>query len=144
MTPWEVINEVLAHRNPRQDLAWLANRLQFSIQRVYNWKDRGVPTKHYRDVAAALGISIDQLEGLSPLPWENSFPWPFSAALQERVEDMSSEERTELEADIWRLVLKQEPPSVVKEQLRKAKETVERLGLSVTRITSGAETTQKS
>jgi hypothetical protein len=70
MTPWEVIEEALAHMRPVRSLQWLADEIKVSIQVVVNWRTRGVPPRRYRDVAAALGITIDQLEGVEPLPWE--------------------------------------------------------------------------
>jgi len=41
MTPWENINAELERR--RLGWQWLADRLEMSIQRVGNWKDRGIP-----------------------------------------------------------------------------------------------------
>lgn len=70
MTPWEVIQEALLHRRPIRNLQWLAEQLGVSIQAVVNWRARGVPANRYRDIAAALGINIDQLEGIEPPPWE--------------------------------------------------------------------------
>lgn len=70
MSPWEVIQEALDHKKPRRNLQWLADQIGASIQVVVNWKTRGVPAKRYRDVASALGITIDQLEGVERLPWD--------------------------------------------------------------------------
>lgn len=42
---------------------WLADEIGYSIQRVHNWKSRGVPPSAFADVAAALGWSIDRLLG---------------------------------------------------------------------------------
>lgn len=69
MSPWEVIEESLLRHRPARNLQWLADRLGTSIQVVHNWKSRGVPAKRYREIAEALGVTLDQLEGLSPLPW---------------------------------------------------------------------------
>ena len=69
MTPWEVIELALAHKRPARNLQWLADEIGVSIQVVSNWKARRVPAKRYREIAAALGISLDQLEGIEPLPW---------------------------------------------------------------------------
>jgi hypothetical protein len=69
MTPWEVIEEALVHKKPRRNLQWLADQLATTIQVVHNWKARGVPARRYRDIASVLGINVDQLEGLAPLPW---------------------------------------------------------------------------
>jgi hypothetical protein len=70
MTPWEVIQLALAHKTPKRNMQWLADQLDMSIQAVSNWKGRGVPARHYREIASALGITVDQLEGLERLPWE--------------------------------------------------------------------------
>lgn len=70
MTPWEVIEEALLHKRPVRNLQWLADQLGTTIQVVVNWRTRGVPPRRYRDIAAALGLTIDQLEGVKPLPWE--------------------------------------------------------------------------
>lgn len=71
MTPWEVIEEALAQKRPPRGPAWLAEQLKERIQVVSNWKSRGkVPASRYREVAQILGLTVDQLEGLAPLPWE--------------------------------------------------------------------------
>lgn len=70
MTPWEVIEEALAHRRPRRGPKWLADELHEKIQVVSNWKARGVPARRYRDIATVLGLTIDQIEGIEPLPWQ--------------------------------------------------------------------------
>jgi hypothetical protein len=70
MTPWEVIEGTLEHTRPRRNLQWLADRMNVSIQVVVNWRKRGVPARRFRDIASALGITVDQLEGLERLPWE--------------------------------------------------------------------------
>jgi hypothetical protein len=72
MTPWEVIQLALAHKTPPRNMQWLADQLSMSIQAVSNWKGRGVPARHYREIASALGITVDQLEGLERLPWEST------------------------------------------------------------------------
>lgn len=69
MTPWEVIEEALAHRRPRRTFQWLAEQLGIEPQAVGNWKSRGVPPRRYRDIAAVLGLSLDQLEGIEELSW---------------------------------------------------------------------------
>jgi hypothetical protein len=70
MTPWQVIEEALLHKRPVRNLQWLADQIGVSIQVVVNWRLRGVPPRRFRDIAAALGITVDQLEGVSPPPWE--------------------------------------------------------------------------
>jgi phage repressor protein C with HTH and peptisase S24 domain len=68
MTPWERINAELLRRHS----GWqkLANHLNFDIQRVHNWKSRGIPSKQYRSIADFLGQSIDWIEGLEEQPKE--------------------------------------------------------------------------
>lgn len=102
MTPWEIIEQALTHRKPPRSPKWLADQLgNTSIQVVQNWKTRGVPPARYRAIASALGISVDQLEGLAPLPWEKDFPWPFSSELQEQIELRNSDELLDLEIAMW-------------------------------------------
>ena len=64
MSPWEVIDAELKKR--RLNWQWLADRLEMTIQRVQNWKKRGVPASHYRAIADALSpLTVDQIEGVS-------------------------------------------------------------------------------
>jgi transcriptional regulator with XRE-family HTH domain len=70
MDTWHVIEEALHHMRPRRSPLWLAEKLGVKIQVVSNWKARGVPVARLREIAAALGITLDQLEGLEPVPWE--------------------------------------------------------------------------
>lgn len=70
MTPWQVIEQALLHRRPSRSPKWLADQLGEKIQVISNWKARGVPARRYREIAQALGITVDQLEGLAPLPWD--------------------------------------------------------------------------
>lgn len=74
MTPWEVIQEALLRKRPVRNLQWLADQVGVSIQVVSNWKARGVPAKRFRDVAAVLDLTIDQIEGIAPLPWDSETP----------------------------------------------------------------------
>jgi hypothetical protein len=70
MTPWEVIEQALQHKKPPRNLQWLADQLEVSIQVVVNWRSRGVPARRFRDIASALGLTVDQIEGVERLPWE--------------------------------------------------------------------------
>ena len=45
------------HRGPQ----WLADELGCSVQRVVNWRSRGVPPSAYADIARVLGWSVDRL-----------------------------------------------------------------------------------
>lgn len=62
MTPWQRIDNELTRR--RLGWQWIANGLGFDIQRVHNWKARGVPAMHFRAIADLLGKTIDWIEGL--------------------------------------------------------------------------------
>jgi DNA-binding transcriptional regulator YdaS (Cro superfamily) len=88
MSPWEVIEEALLHKRPVRNLQWLADQLGVSAQVVSNWKARGVPAKRYRDVASAIGVTLDQLEGLEPLPWLRVAQ---QSDLSEEVQSLASE-----------------------------------------------------
>lgn len=70
MTPWEVIEEALLRRRPARNMKWLAEQLGEKIQTVSNWKARGVPARRFREIGKALGLSVDQIEGLEALPWD--------------------------------------------------------------------------
>lgn len=100
MTPWQVIEEALAHKRPPRSQKWLAEELGESVQTISNWKNRGVPARRFRDIANVLGLTVDQIEGLHPLPWDrpNSAAWPFSNELLNRVLILLDDERGRLEA----------------------------------------------
>lgn len=88
VTTWEIIEEALAHRRPRRSPQWLADQLRVTIQVVSNWKGRGrVPANRLRDIATVLGLSIDQLEGLEPPPWEEATT---TAGLSPKVTELAS------------------------------------------------------
>jgi hypothetical protein len=72
MDTWQIIEEALIHMRPRRTMLWLSEQLGVSIQVVSNWKARGGPASRRREIATALGMSVDQLDGLTPLPWEES------------------------------------------------------------------------
>lgn len=100
MTPWQVIEEALARKRPPRGPKWLADALGESIQTVSNWKARGVPVKRYREIANALGLTVDQVEGIEPLPWErfsDGGGWPFSDELHRKVIILSDEQLYRLE-----------------------------------------------
>lgn len=87
-TPWQVIEEALARKRPPRGPKWLADELNESIQTVSNWKVRGVPVRRYREIANALGLTVDQIEGLEPLPWERlaqDSGWPFTVVTREEI-----------------------------------------------------------
>lgn len=58
---WQVIeNELVARGRSAQ---WLADQLGMPIQRVHNWKSRGVPAAQHAAVAHVLGWTVDRLTG---------------------------------------------------------------------------------
>ncbi len=62
MTPWERLNNELFRR--KLGWQWVANGLHFDIQRVHNWKSRGIPAMHFRAIADLFGTTVDWIEGL--------------------------------------------------------------------------------
>jgi hypothetical protein len=44
-------------------MQWLADKLGYSVQRVHNWKVRGLPRSAYPEVAAVFKESIDWVAG---------------------------------------------------------------------------------
>jgi hypothetical protein len=83
MTVWEIIEAALARQfRPPRDQQWLASTLGITPQAVHGWKKEGVPARRFRDIATALGLTVDQLEGLAPLPWDRG--WPFADVEPER------------------------------------------------------------
>lgn len=97
MTTWEVVELVLAHR--RKSQKWLAEQLDCKIAVTSNWKKRGnVPSERRREVANVLGLTLDQLEGYAPLPWDKPAEWPFEDRdLYDRVRSLDPEQRLEVQ-----------------------------------------------
>jgi SOS-response transcriptional repressor LexA len=60
---WTRIEEELARRG--RGWQWLADQMGMKIQRVQNWKTRGVPKGAYPDLAAALGKTMDWVAGIA-------------------------------------------------------------------------------
>ena len=44
----------------RGDVAAFARKLNTSVQRIYNWKDRGIPKAALLEVSAAIGMTVEQ------------------------------------------------------------------------------------
>ncbi len=61
---WTLVEAELTHR--RKGPQWLADALGFTIQRVQNWKTRGVPANAFPAVAAAFGESVEWISGVAP------------------------------------------------------------------------------
>lgn len=104
VTPWQVIEEALLHRRPARTPQWLADQLGLSIQVVSNWKSRRVPPGRYRQIAELLGLSIDQLEGIAPLPWQNLDAWPFPDIDRERFRALTPVQLGEIQAEVRRML----------------------------------------
>lgn len=99
MTPWQVIEEALARRRPPRGQKWLADELGESIQTISNWKTRGVPARRFREIANALGLTLDQIEGIEPLPWDVAAgdSLPLSDDLRQKLLTLSDEALYRLE-----------------------------------------------
>lgn len=104
MTPWEVIEEALARRKPPQKPQWLADRLGVTAQVMTNWKRRGVPAARYRAIAEALGLTVDQVEGVAPPPWRNEAGWPFPDIEQSRFQKLTELQKGEVQAKVRELI----------------------------------------
>lgn len=124
MTPWEIIEEALQRRRPPRGNQWLSEQLmqkegiEVSIQAMGHWRKRGVPAAKRRAIGAVLGLSVDQIDGLAPPPWEQQSSWPFpDMALLQRVEALEHDQRVEIQAKIREIVEKFE--SAQKSQLGK-------------------------
>lgn len=104
MAAWDVVDNALAHR--RKQMKWLAEELRVSIAVVSNWKSRNkVPAERVREVATALGLTVDQLEGYAPPPWERPAEWPFEdRALYDRIKGLRPEQRLEIQGAMRKMV----------------------------------------
>ena len=76
-----------------REVAWLADKLDTSQQRVYNWKTRGVPASALAGIAAALGWTVDQVLGLKAPPSE----WPFETIAAARWAALNPHQRAMVE-----------------------------------------------
>ena len=52
---WHRVIALAEKRAPGRAVAWLAEQLGYEIQRVQNWKTRGVPRAEYPLIAERLG-----------------------------------------------------------------------------------------
>lgn len=101
-TAWERIDsEVKRQYKGDAPVQWLADKLNYSLQRVQNWRSRGIPTDAWYDLAVALGVSIDWIAGLVENPRhtlgakEASIPtaWPFTAVTLQRFRGIPEEDQ---------------------------------------------------
>jgi hypothetical protein len=76
-----------------REVAWLAAKLKMKIQRVNNWKTRGVPASCLVDIASALGWSVNQVLGLA----EPASMWPFETISAERLARLTARQAAMLE-----------------------------------------------
>lgn len=93
---WALIERAIAAKpdGKGREVAWLSDKLGCTIQRVNNWKARGVPTSALQDIADALGWSVDALHGRADPP---SDPWPFETVPRERFDALSERQKGALE-----------------------------------------------
>lgn len=116
MTPWEVIEAALARKKPPRKVQWLGDKISASAQVMTNWKKRGVPPARYREIADALGLTVDQLEGVAPLPWAASeSAWPFPGIDQARYEKLDIWQKGEIQGKVREMIEKFEQESAAKQ-----------------------------
>lgn len=68
-----------------REVAWLASKTGMTLQRLNNWKTRGVPASSLPAVAQALGWSVNRVLGL-PEPQSD---WPFETISRERFQRLT-------------------------------------------------------
>jgi len=103
MTAWDNIDAELHRR--RLGWQWLADRLEMTIQRVANWKVRGVPAKHLRQIAEILQpISIDEIEGVQSKPPTTVSGWPFPLVDESRYRNLRPEIQGYLQSELNALI----------------------------------------
>lgn len=111
MTPWEVVEGALARRKPKRNQAWLAQQLGVGTQAVTNWKLRGsVPTGQYRALADLLHLTVEQIEGRAPAPWEKGDGWPFPDIDRARFDRLTEMQQGEIQGEVRKLIEKFEAP----------------------------------
>lgn len=104
MTPWQVIEEALGRRKPPRKPQWLADQLGVSAQVLTNWKARQVPPARFRAIADVLGLTVDQIEGLAPLPWETETGWPFPDIDQSRFNRLTDLQKGEIQRKVREMI----------------------------------------
>lgn len=105
MEPWDVIEGALARRKPPRDQAWLATQLGIRAQAVTNWKTRGVPKTQYEALADLLGLSLEQIAGRAPPPWEaEAGGWPFPDIDSARWARLTELQKGEIQAKVRELI----------------------------------------
>jgi hypothetical protein len=106
MSPWEVIESALSRRKPPRDQKWLAQELGIGAQAITNWKKRGVvPSAHYAALAELFGLSMEQIAGKAPAPWEGSSgEWPFPDIDSARFMRLTPTQRGEIQGKVRELI----------------------------------------
>ena len=107
MTPWEVIEGALARKKPQRSQDWLAEQLGTTAQAVSNWKDRGVPKGRYEQLSEILGLTMEQVAGKAPVPWERpGGEWPFPDIDPARFARLTDSQRWEIQLRARELIEK--------------------------------------
>lgn len=93
---WERVRAEIATRpgGAGREMAWLADKLTCSIQRIKNWERRGVPTTAYQEIADALGWPIDVIAGRGAPPGD---PWPFESISRAEFDALTERQKGMLE-----------------------------------------------
>lgn len=90
---WDRVERWLSKRN--RNAQWLADRLNYSKQRVSNWKKRDIPKSEFPAIAAELGETTDWLAGLAPAKSLDSDRLsPMARKLAQEFDTISDPEKT--------------------------------------------------
>lgn len=80
-------------KRKKRSWSWLASRMNYSAERVGNWKTRGIPAASHADIAVALGVTVDWLIGVGsadagrePSPMAMRIAWEF-----DRIQDEAAQ-----------------------------------------------------
>lgn len=84
-----------------REMAWIAERLNISVQAVQNWTDKGVPARRHADLADALGLSVDDLLGRE---MKNDPAWPFETVSRHKFEALSERQKGVVESELNRVI----------------------------------------
>lgn len=110
MTPWEVVEQALAHRRPPKNQEWLAEQLSLTgkpvtPQAISNWKKRKVvPAARFAEIADLFGLTTDQVAGRAPLPWETKQGWPFPGIDEARFARLDDMQKGEIQAKVREMI----------------------------------------
>lgn len=104
MGSWAVIEAALARRKPPRNQAWLADELGISAQAINAWKSRGVPANRYLELAEKLDLTVKQIAGREPPPWDVPAGWPFPSIDSARFARLTERQKGEIEGEVRRLI----------------------------------------